>query len=329
MIDIFGLGNAIVDIEVNVEEDFINHYAIAKGHMTLVDNDRMHTLTTALKDHEQVQCSGGSAANTIYAAQAFGFNTAYACKVSDDSTGQFFLQDMAQAGVDLNTNATKPGGQSGQCLVLITSDAERTMNTNLGISADLSTQDVAFEKLRQAKYFYVEGYLSSSPSSTATTIACHQAALQSNVATAVSLSDPSMVEFCRDSLTDILGNGVNVLFCNAEEALNWARTDRLDIAVTELQDIAQELYITVGAKGSLAVSGDGKQQAHGYPTQAVDTTGAGDMFAGACLAARLDGASPLDAARFANHCASVVVSQYGARLGKASDYKLLRKRFDG
>ena len=327
MIDLFGLGNALVDTEVNVDDAFLQDLDIAKGHMTLVDNDRMQVLNDALTGRNKSKCSGGSAANTIFAVQSFGYNTAYGCKVSDDEVGQFFLADMAAGGVEVNANAVAANQQSGQCLVLITPDAERTMNTNLGISADLSVEDVAFEKLRQAKYFYVEGYLSSSAASTEATVACHEAAASSGVATAVSLSDPSMVEFCRDSLTSILGNGVEVLFCNEEEALSWAKTDRLEIAVAELKDIAQELYVTVGAKGSIAVTKSGVQTAKGYPAQAVDTTGAGDIYAGACLAARLGGASAVEAARFANHCASALVAQYGARFARPSDYQLLRERF--
>ena len=327
MIDLFGLGNALVDTEVNVSDDFLDSMQISKGHMTLIDNDRMHELVGELSEHPKAMSSGGSAANTIYAVQAFGFKTSYACKVADDEVGRFFLQDMRDAGVEVNANATASSGQSGQCLVLITDDAERTMNTNLGISAELSSEDVAFEKLKEAKYFYVEGYMSSSPPATAATIACHKTATQNGVATAVSLSDPSMVEFCRDGLTDILGNGVEVLFCNEEEALTWAKTDSMDVAIAELRDIAQELYITLGAKGSLAISKAGIKHADGSPTQAVDTTGAGDMYAGACLAARLAGATPSEAAGFANHCASMVVSQYGARLAQADDYLLLRERF--
>jgi sugar/nucleoside kinase (ribokinase family) len=328
MIDLFGLGNAIVDTEVNVGDDFLSEFNIAKGHMTLVDNDRMAELDRALTEHPTNRCSGGSAANTTFAVQAFGFKTAYACKVSTDPVGRFFIDEMTAAGVEINANAMTENGQSGQCLVLVTDDAERTMNTNLGISADLSQEDVSFDKLRNAKYFYVEGYLSSSEASTQATIACHEAASNAGVATAVSLSDPAMVEFCRVALVDILGNGVDVLFCNEEEALMWARTDRLDIAIAELKDIGKEVYITTGATGSVAISSNGRQEAKGYVAQAVDTTGAGDMYAGACLAARLEGADPLVAARFANHCASAIVSQYGARLSRVNDYSLLRERFE-
>jgi sugar/nucleoside kinase (ribokinase family) len=210
---------------------------------------------------------------------------------------------------------------------MVTADAERTMMTDLGISSELNPTDVQSDALRQSRYFYVEGYLSSSPASTQAAILCRDIAQEANVNVSVSLSDPSMVEFCRDSLEAILGNGVDQIFCNAGEAMAWARSDRLDIAINELKDVAPELYVTLGAKGSVAVTHDGHHEAPGEPARAVDTTGAGDIYAGACLAARCHGASPLDSARFANQCASVLVAQYGARLQSPTAYADLRKRF--
>lgn len=327
MLDVFGLGNAIVDTEVNVDDSFLQDHGVEKGLMTLTDDDRMQTLLAALDGHPRVRSSGGSAANSIFAMQAFGLRTAYTCKVADDATGRFFIEDMTRAGVQLNVTATQQNGASGVCLVLITPDAERSMNTNLGVSAELGLADADLDLVSAARYYYVEGYLSSSPSATATAVACREHAELHKTQVAVSLSDPAMVEFCREGLEGILGNGVHTLFCNEEEALSWARTDRLDVAIKELKDIAQELYVTLGAQGSLAVGRDGQQRADGFPTQAVDTTGAGDMYAGACLTARLAGAAPKEAARFANHCASTVVAQYGARLAHVEDYQLLRERF--
>ena len=327
MYDVFGLGNAIVDTEVKIDDSFLRDNGITKGHMTLVDSQRMQELNHKLETLEFIRSSGGSAANTIYAVQAFGHQTAYSCKVANDEVGQFFLKDMDAAGVHLNASAQTPDGHSGQCLVLISPDAERTMNTDLGVSSALSTDDVDFEKLRAARYFYVEGYLSSSQASCEATIACRDLAREAGVRTAISLSDPSMVEFFKDALTDMLGNGFDVVFCNEEEALSWAGTDRLDIAIAELKDIGPELYITLGAEGSLAIDGNGRHAAAGYAAKAVDTTGAGDIYAGAVLAARCGGAEPADAARFANFAASSLVSQYGARFDSMQYYQKLRQRF--
>lgn len=327
MFDVYGLGNAIVDTEVNVEDSFLEHHGIAKGHMTLVDTPRMQALVQDLPEQHMRRCSGGSAANTTYAAQAFGHRTAYACKISDDQAGQFFQTDMSAAGVYLNDTACEPGGQSAQCLILITDDAERTMNTDLGISVQLARSNVDFAQLKQSRYFYVEGYLSSSETATDATLACREAATEAGVAAAVSLADPSMVSFFREPLEKILGNGTDIIFCNEEEALTWANTDRLDVAVNELRDISPLLFITLGAQGSMVVANDQQTEVAGFATDAVDTTGAGDMYAGAALSALCDGADAPAAARFANFCASHIVSRYGARLTDQAAYSALRAAY--
>lgn len=328
MYDVFGLGNALVDTEVNIDDGFLHTHRIAKGHMTLVDSEQMHTLAEAVAELPKNSCSGGSAANTVYAVQALGLNGFYSCKVANDSTGNFFIHDLTASGVGVNTNAQEATGISGRCLVLITDDAERTMMTDLGISVELSKMEVNDEALRQSKHYYVEGYMSASPSATEASVHCRELSEAHGVQVAVSLSDVSMVEFCRDGLNDMLGNGVHQLFCNEEEALAWANTDRMDIAISELKDIGREVYITLGAKGSLAVSADGVGETPGIEVRPVDTTGAGDIYAGACLAARCEGASPVDAARFANHCAAELVTHYGARLQQQDDYLALKTRFN-
>ena len=132
MYDLFGLGNAIVDIEVNIEESFLQQQSISRGHMTLIDDDRMHELMAALHELPMQRCSGGSAANTIFSAQSFGLTTAYTCKVASDPTGDFFVKEMSEAGIVLNNSIRSEIGRSGECLVMISSDAQRTMNTNLG-----------------------------------------------------------------------------------------------------------------------------------------------------------------------------------------------------
>ena len=327
MYDVFGLGNALVDTEVNIDDGFLHTHRIAKGHMTLVDSEQMHSLAEAVAELPKNSCSGGSAANTVYAVQALGLKGFYSCKLANDSTGDFFIHDLTASGVGVNTNAQDNPGTSGRCLVLITDDAERTMMTDLGISVELSKTEVNDEALRQSKHYYVEGYMSASPSATEASVHCRELCEAHGVQVAVSLSDVSMVEFCRDGLMDMLGNGVHQLFCNEEEALAWANTDRMDVAIAELKDIGRELYITLGAKGSLAVSAEGIGEAPGVTVQPVDTTGAGDIYAGACLAARCEGASPVEAARFANHCAAELVTHYGARLKQQDDYLALRARF--
>jgi fructokinase len=204
--------------------------------------------------------------------------------------------------------------------VLITPDAERSMNTFLGISSSLTRLELDESALTQSRYFYAEGYMSSAQGSRDAAIAAREIAEDAGVKTAISLSDPSMVEFFKDDLALILGNGVDHLFCNEEEALAWAGSDRLDVAVSELRDIGRSVNITLGAKGSLAITGREQTLVPGFPADAVDTTGAGDMYAGGCLYGWSQGMSAEEAAALGNFSAATLVQAYGARLRSADAY---------
>jgi sugar/nucleoside kinase (ribokinase family) len=332
MFDVYGLGNALVDMEYRIEDSFLARHGITKGHMTLVEEERLDALVDDLAEYTPERMSGGSAANTIIAVQGFGGRTFYSCKLARDETGDYFLEDLGAAGVatnhaSSNHSANHAGGKSGRCLVLVTPDAERSMNTFLGISSQLSVTEIDEKALAQARYYYVEGYLSSSPDSRQAAVECRELAERSGVKTAVSLSDPSMVEFFRSDMESILGNGVDHLFCNEEEALAWAKTDRLDIAVRELKDVAVALNITLGSRGSLAVDMHTQHTAPGYPVAAVDTNGAGDIYAGACLYGWCIDMPPDQAAAFGNFAAAALVQRYGARLKLVTDYHAVFSRF--
>ncbi|MDZ7668992.1 MAG: adenosine kinase [Gammaproteobacteria bacterium] len=329
MYDVYGLGNALVDMEFRVDDGFLTRHGISKGHMTLVDEERLNALVAALADHQPERMSGGSAANTMIAVQGFGGRTFYSCRLADDEVGGYFLRDLGEAGIVTNENATLPpmAGQSGQCLVLVTPDAERSMNTFLGISTQLGSGEIDEQALARARYFYAEGYLASSPASLEAAIACRELAESAGVKTAISLSDPGMVEAFRDNLTRILGNGVDHLFCNEEEALSWAGTDRLDIAINELKDIGRALSITLGKRGSLAVTAHEQSMAPAFEVKAVDTNGAGDMYAGACLYGWCAGMGPEQAAAFGNFAAGQLIQTYGARLRRVDDYQATLRAF--
>jgi sugar/nucleoside kinase (ribokinase family) len=327
--DLYGLGNALVDMEFSVDDSFLRDHGITKGHMTLVDAPRIEALLDNLSELSPKRASGGSAANTLIAAQAFGSSTFYSCKVGDDETGRYFIDDLAEVGVDTNIQQLDGSYPSGRCLVLITPDAERSMNTFLGISEQLAPVEIDPDALRESRCLYIEGYLSSSDTGRAAAVHCCDLAQSEQVRTALTLSDPSMVEVFRDGLVEMLGNGVDHLFCNEEEALTWAGTDRLDIAVNELKDIGRALNITLGARGSLAVAGGVAREVPGFETKAVDTTGAGDIYAGAVLHGWCAGMDSATAASFGNFAAARLVAEYGARLGSPIDYQALVTSFPG
>ncbi|MEM6707362.1 MAG: adenosine kinase [Pseudomonadota bacterium] len=329
MIDLYGLGNALVDLEFTVDEDFLTRNAVDKGHMTLVDADRLSELKGSTRALNPARFSGGSAANTVFTTQALGSRCYYSCKVSDDAVGQFFLDELKATGMLTNDNALTRSEPtpSGQCLILITPDAQRSMNTFLGMSQSLGPESLDHDQLKQARYFYTEGYLVASDSAFEAASEARRATEGSDTGYALTLSDPSMVTIFGERLESLIGNGIEILFCNEEEALTFTGTDRVDLARATLTDAAHHVFITLSEKGCQYASGGEFKELPGYPVTALDSTGAGDAFAGACLHALIQGAAPADAARFGNFLAAEVVSRYGARLRNPGEYPELHKRF--
>ncbi len=314
--DIYGIGAALVDTEIEVTDSDLNTFNIEKGVMTLVDEPRQNDLINHLNEHlvASKRASGGSAANSIIAASYFGASTFYSCKVASDENGEFYLADLSNANVEYHAHNGSSSGITGKCLVMITPDAERTMNTFLGISETLSEHDIDVEALKLAEFAYIEGYLVTSETGRPAAIKLHQLAKEFGVKTAISLSDPAIVEFFHDGLTEIIGEGVDLLFCNEHEALNYTKTSTLEDAVEALKVIAKTFAVTLGAKGALIYDGNQTIDVASNPVTAVDTNGAGDMFAGAFLYALTQGKGYEEAGKLASKSASVVVSQFGPRL---------------
>ncbi len=322
---VYGLGNALVDTEIQVSDTDLSRLKIEKGLMTLVDEERQTFLIDNLRDHLTLskRACGGSAANTIIALTQFGSAGYMACKVADDDNGQFYLQDLIDNGVDHSGTEQLESGITGKCLVMVTPDAERTMNSYLGIGEQLSPKDIDAAAVSRSEYIYIEGYLVTSPTGRAAAIKARELAEQHSVKVAISLSDPGIVEHFKEGLQEMIGSGVDLLFCNKQEALSWCETDDLDIALAMLQQTAKQFAITLGDEGAIIFDGFSFQRAAGQPVTAVDTNGAGDMFAGAYLYGITQGKSCLDAAIFANRAASAVVGQYGPRL-HSSEYNGLK-----
>lgn len=313
---IYGIGAALVDTEIEVTDQDLHKLGIDKGVMTLVDEARQHELMAHLSGHliASKRASGGSAANTVIAASYFGANNFYSCKVANDDNGSFYLQDMRDAGVALPPNGGEHSGITGKCLVMITPDAERTMNTFLGISETVSTQDLHEPAIQQAQYAYIEGYLVTSESGRAAAIELRELADTHGVKTALSLSDPAMVQFFRQGLLDMLGKGVDLLFCNREEALGFTQTESLEGAIEALKTYAKEFAITSGKEGALIYDGKQVLRVEANVVEAIDTNGAGDMFAGAFLYGITHGYSHEEAGKLASAASAKVVSQFGPRL---------------
>ncbi len=311
---VYALGNALVDMEFEVDDKFLNDNNVEKGVMTLVEEDRQHELMCQLDAFDGNKASGGSAANTIIAVAAFGGNSFYSCRVSNDDLGDFYMHDLHAAGVDSNLNSNRPEGTTGKCLVMVTDDAERTMNSFLGISATLDSGDLDKDAIRNSDYLYMEGYLVSSPTGKQATLDARKIAQEAGVKIALTFSDPAMVQFFHDGLQEMVGDGVDLLFCNEDEAMAYTKKDTVAAAIEALKPMAKTFAITLGSKGALLF--DGKKEIHIEPNAvtAIDSNGAGDMFAGAFLYAITHGKSYEEAGKLASLASSKVVSQFGPRL---------------
>lgn len=313
---VYGIGNALVDKEFEVEDNFLQSTSIEKGLMTLVEQDRLVEILEKLKSTYGLKkrASGGSAANTIIAVSYFGGNTYYSCNVANDETGDFYVSDLKAAGVDTNLGDDREEGVTGRCLVMVTPDAERTMNTYLGITADLSSKHLDEEAIKASEYLYIEGYLVSSDSARPAAIEAKRIAEANGVKTAFTFSDPAMVQFFKDGLVEMIGEGVDLLFCNEAEALNYSDTDNVPDAIEQLKKVAKRFVITLGSKGAIIFDGENQLKVAPHSITAVDSNGAGDMFAGAFLYAITHGYSYQQAGDLASLASAEVVSNFGPRL---------------
>lgn len=318
------MGNALVDIVTEVDLDFFVKNGIEKGVMTLVDEKRQHELIRAIDMKKSKMSCGGSAANTVIGVSQFGGKSFYSCLVAKDDLGKFFLLDLKRNGVDTNlTPDVCPAGITGKVLVMTTPDAERTMNTFLGISSNLSPAHLDEHAIVNSSYLYLEGYLVTSPSGLEAMKEAKKIAERNNVKVALTFSDPSMVKYFSGQMQEIIGASVDLLFCNEEEAMIHTGTETLSEAREKLKDVAKHFAITLGANGAMIYDGDTFINIEPYKVKALDTNGAGDMFAGAFLFGVTHGHSYAEAGKLASLASSRVVTQFGPRLEPRQVKKVL------
>jgi len=327
---VYAIGAALVDTEVTVSDQDLDQLGIEKGTMTLVDENRQraikHHLASRLS-HAHHAC-GGSAGNSVIAASQFGAPTYMSCLVANDEDGDVYIADLDACGVAHGLLEERRSGTTGKCLVLITPDAERSMNTFLGVSETLSTAEVDDQAIASSDWVYLEGYLVTSPTGHDAALHTRKVAEANNVKTAISFSDPGMVMYFRDNMEQLVGDGVDLVFCNEAEALEWGNTDRLDVAMEAIKKVAKSFVVTLGAKGAIAFDGSQLFEVDAHTVDALNTNGAGDMFAGAFLYAISRGEDYGRAAEFAVRAAGEVVKYFGPRL-QAEGYPALRREFFG
>lgn len=312
--DVYGVGNALVDVQARVTEPLLAEVGFTKGVMTLVDEPTQTRVLGSLDGAAISRCAGGSAANTVMGVVDLGGKAAYAGKVGKDALGDFWLQDMRELGVAIEV--PQIAGQTGTCVVLITEDAQRTMLTHLGLSSTLGPEDISEAEIRQAKYVYIEGYLFTGESTKQAALKAIHLAKANEVKVAFTVSDPFLVGLNRELFWELIQGPVDLLFCNLEEARALTgHTDAVECA-QHIHRNAADVALTLGADGSLLMREGQIIPIEGRRVQAIDTTGAGDMYAAGILYGITNGLSWRDAGHLASHAAARIVSQMGARLGR-------------
>lgn len=310
--DVFGVGNALVDIQTQVEDAVLSELSLDKGIMTLVDDARQRDVLTRMDGRPMNRCAGGSAANTIVAVAELGGTAAFVGKVGDDEVGSFFLQDMRDLGVEISV--TPGDGPTGTCAILITGDAQRTMLTNLGVSVTLTEDDIDEELIKASKYVYIEGYLLTGEDTKFAAYRAMDLAVKHGTKVAFTASDPFLVNMLRQEIWELITGPVDLLFCNEEEAKSLTGEDDAIAAAKKIHDHAENVCLTLGEKGSIVMHDGEAYPIEGVAVPAIDTTGAGDMYAGAMLYGITNGMSWRQAGHLASHAAGRVVAQMGARL---------------
>jgi sugar/nucleoside kinase (ribokinase family) len=280
--------------------------------MTITEPSRQHDMIQALGERDEHRCSGGSAANTIIAFAQFGGSAAYASLLGADHFGNFYASEFKDLGIVLNAELVG-GATTGSCLVLITPDSERTLNTTLAINTDFSRRHVDENLIKASEWVYIEGYKLTDDNGAEAVDHALFYAKKHDTRVAISCSDGFIIDVFGDRLRSVLQRA-DLVFCNEREGTGLAQTDSVHDAYNYLVATYPNAVLTAGAEGSRVRWNGLDAQIPAYKVQPVDTTGAGDMYAGAFLYGVLHRHHPEHAGRLASYASAQVVAQYGARL---------------
>jgi sugar/nucleoside kinase (ribokinase family) len=311
-LDVVAVGSAIVDVLTHVDDGFITRHGLHKGSMRLVDADESHRLYGDMPPG--VEASGGSAANTIAGVASLGGKAGFIGKVRDDELGEVFTHDLRALGVEYATPAAGDGPPTARCLVLITPDAQRTLNTFLGISSLLGPDDVDAAMIARARVLYLEGYLWDAPSAKDAMVAAMAAAHAGGTKVAFTLSDGFCVDRHRADFLDLAEHHVDILFANEQEILSLYEVDDFDAALQHVRGHCEIACLTRSEKGSVIVAGDEIHIVDAHPVErVVDTTGAGDLYAAGFLHGLTHGFDLVTSGRLGALAAGEVISHVGPR----------------
>lgn len=310
--NVVGIGNAIVDLLAHVDDDFITAWKLEKGTTRLIDKEEAARLHKAIKVVNEV--SGGSAANTTAGLASLGSSVAFIGKVQNDDFGRSFKSGLTSCGVNCNTKMASSGPSTALCIVLVTPDAERTMNTYLGISASLGPEDVDDNIIRDSKVAYLEGYLWDRPEAKEAFLKTIDIAHSSGGKTALSLSGPFCVARHKSEFLDLIKDRIDILFGNEEEMKSLFDTDSFGTVSQACRDIGLITAITRGKMGSVIITHDETYTIEVNPIKKlVDTTGAGDMYAAGFLHGLTNGLDLQKCGRIGSIAGAEIVGHFGAR----------------
>ncbi len=311
-IDVLGIGNAIVDVLSRSDDAFLKDHELAKGSMSLIDEAQAEALYTKMS--AGIEISGGSAANTIAGVASFGAKGAFIGKVRDDQLGKIFAHDIRSIGVEFTTDAATSGPQTARCLVLVTPDGERTMNTFLGASQNLSVDDINEDQVASANVLYLEGYLWDPEQAKRAFLKATKYAHNAGRQVALTLSDAFCVDRYRDEFQNLLRKDVDILFANEAEIMSLFKASNFEDAVKLASEECKLAVLTRSEKGCVIIKGN---ECHEVPAvgidEVVDTTGAGDLFAAGFLYG-LSQDKPLpECGHLGALAANEIISHIGAR----------------
>jgi sugar/nucleoside kinase (ribokinase family) len=310
--DVVGIGNALVDVIAHADDQFIHRHELVKGSMTLIDTERAVYLYEALGG--AMEMSGGSAANTMTGIASLGGRAAYVGKVHDDDLGRVFGHDLRAVGVQFKPGAPADGTPTGRCIIVVTPDAQRTMNTYLGVSSLLEPSDVDTDTVAEGAVLYMEGYLFDRDDAKAAFRHAAATAHAHDRKVSLTLSDSFCVDRHRDDFMALVREDVDILFGNRDELCSLYQHDDFEACLQRVRAHCSMAVITDGAEGCMVVTGDGIVTAAAEPVDRVlDTTGAGDLFAAGFLYGYTRNAPIGECARIGAIAASEVISHVGPR----------------
>ena len=311
-LDIVGIGNAIVDVLTTTDDSVLERLSLNKGSMTLIDANKakeLYEITT-----NRIQRSGGSVANSLACIAQLGGKTAFIGRVRNDELGEIFTEEISTTGTIFKTPTSSVGPSTARCIIFITPDAQRTMCTYLGASVLLEPRDLDFSAVREAKILYLEGYLWDNPAAKDAFIKAAEIAKNAGRKVALSLSDSFCVNRHRESFIKLVKNHIDILFANEDEIKALYKTSSLNTAIEELKKTCDLAAITIGKKGSILISSGKEINIDPFIFgKAIDTTGAGDLYAGGFLKGLADGLKPEISAKIGSICAGHIVTQLGSR----------------